>query len=250
MDWLIWCNTHYAAKPGGTGPNRLNFGLTRPQPAETLPKGNAPAQKPVLRPRAGQAGAAVSKGNGIYQLNTGWELTDNMAQLMGATAVFDEHYKSTGWHDAVVPGTVLTSLVAAGVYPDPYFGLNNMAITDSLCRKDWWYRTTFETPSGENGKMAWLTFGGINYKARVWLNGHYLGDIKGAFIRGTFKVSEYLKRSGRNVLLVQMLPPNNPGIPDEQSALSGMGKTEESLQLTGQLFCHRRLGLDTRHSRP
>jgi len=218
------------------GQPRLNFGLTRPQPAETLPKSNAPAQKPVLKPKSGILGSALAKGNATYQLNSGWELTDNMTQMLGTNSVFDVNYNTKGWHDAVVPGTVLTSLVAAGVYPDPYFGLNNLAITDSLCRKDWWYRTTFETPAGENGKMAWLTFGGINYKARVWLNGYHLGDIKGAFIRGTFNVSEYLKKSGRNVLLVQMLPPNNPGIPDEQSALSGMGKNGGVHTMDGPAF--------------
>ena len=30
-----------------------------------------------------------------------------------------------GWLPAVVPGTVLNSLVHDGVYPEPYYGLNN-----------------------------------------------------------------------------------------------------------------------------
>ena len=35
-----------------------------------------------------------------------------------------------GWLPAVVPGTVLTSLLANGRIPDPYFGLNNKKIPD------------------------------------------------------------------------------------------------------------------------
>ena len=33
----------------------------------------------------------------------------------------------------MVPGTVLTSLVGAGLYPDPYYGLDNLSIPDDLC---------------------------------------------------------------------------------------------------------------------
>jgi hypothetical protein len=42
-----------------------------------------------------------------------------------------------------VPGTVLTTLVDRGVYPDPTIGLNNMAIPESLSRQDYWYRSEF-----------------------------------------------------------------------------------------------------------
>ena len=34
-------------------------------------------------------------------------------------------YKAEGWATAIVPGTVLNSLVNNGVYPEPYYGLNN-----------------------------------------------------------------------------------------------------------------------------
>jgi len=215
---------------------QLNFGLSKPQAITTLPKGKAPLQTAVLKPRSGKAGQLTTVGNATYTLNSGWELTDDATRIVGNAALHSEAISSEGWYDAVVPGTVLTSLVAAGKYPDPYYGLNNMSITDSLCRKDWWYRTTFETPSSERGKLAWLCFNGINYKARVWLNGQHLGDIKGAFVRGKFNVTKHLKTNGRNVLLVQILPPHNPGIPDEQSALSGMGKNGGVHTLDGPTF--------------
>jgi len=41
-------------------------------------------------------------------------------------------YKSeVYWFPVRVPSTVLTGLVANGVYPDPYSGLNNMLIPDA-----------------------------------------------------------------------------------------------------------------------
>ncbi len=215
---------------------QLNFGLSKKQPVATLPKGKAPFQTAVEKTRSGKAGEATALGNANYRLASGWELTDDLTGLLGNKSLFTEAINTKGWYDAVVPGTVLTSLVAAGKYPDPYFGLNNMAITDSLCRKEWWYRTTFETPKNENGKLAWLCFNGINYKAKIWLNGHLLGDIKGAFTRSKFNVTDHLKTNGRNVLLVQIMPPHNPGIPDEQSALSGMGKNGGVHTLDGPTF--------------
>ncbi len=227
---LMLCGNHSVAQ------KQPNFGLSKKQPETTLPKGKAPFQTAVEKPRSGKAGEASALGNATYSITSGWELTDEPTHLLGNAAVFSEAINSKGWYDAVVPGTVLTSLVAAGKYPEPYFGLNNMAITDSLSRKDWWYRTTFETPNNEQGKLAWLCFNGINYKAKVWLNGHFLGDIKGAFIRGKFNVTNHLKTNGRNVLLVQMMPPHNPGIPDEQSALSGMGKNGGVHTLDGPTF--------------
>lgn len=215
---------------------QLNFGLSKKQSVTSLPQGKAPVQKPIERRRSGIKGHLTPSGNSVYSIESGWELTDNMTNLLGPVSVFNDAASSNGWSDAIVPGTVLTSLVASGKYSDPYFGLNNLSITDSLCRKDWWYRTTFETPVNEKDKLAWLLFNGINYKSNVWLNGKYLGSINGAFTRGLFNVSECLKSAGRNILLVQIIPPPNPGIPNEQSALAGMGKNGGIHTLDGPAF--------------
>jgi hypothetical protein len=55
-------------------------------------------------------------------------------------------FQSNGWYEATVPGTVLTTLIDRGVYPDPDYGLNNLAIPETLNKHDYWYRTEF-TPS-------------------------------------------------------------------------------------------------------
>ncbi|MFH7191580.1 glycosyl hydrolase 2 galactose-binding domain-containing protein, partial [Klebsiella pneumoniae] len=56
-------------------------------------------------------------------------------------------YDVSRWHVATVPGTVLTTLVDRGVYPDPGYGLNNMAIPEKLSRQAYWYRTQFRVPA-------------------------------------------------------------------------------------------------------
>jgi hypothetical protein len=40
-------------------------------------------------------------------------------------AISKTSYKTKDWYEAVVPGTVLTTLVKAGVYPEPLYGENN-----------------------------------------------------------------------------------------------------------------------------
>ncbi len=97
-------------------------------------------------------------------------------------------YNTGKWINATVPGTILTTLVNRGYYPDPLYGLNNLSIPDTLCRTDWWYRTVLPLPEGAENKKVQLLLNGINYKAEVWFNGSMVGTITGAFARGQFDI--------------------------------------------------------------
>ena len=138
-------------------------------------------------------------------------------------------------HVATVPGTVLTTLVDRGVYPDPDIGLNNMAIPESLSRQDWWYRSTFELPASTQGKRLELVFNGINYAGEIWVNGVQVGRTRGAFARGRFDVSSYLT-PGRNAIAVRVSPPPHPGIAHEQSMTAGVGENGGMQALDGPTF--------------
>ncbi len=127
-------------------------------------------------------------------------------------------------------------MVDRGIYPNPYYGLNNMAIPESLNQQDYWYRTEFPTPGAAHGRQLTLTFEGINYQADVWLNGHALGTIKGAFLRGIFDVTKDVRPEGENVLVVRIAPPPHPGIPQEQSILGGPGENGGLMELDGPTF--------------
>ncbi|HEY4417153.1 MAG TPA: beta galactosidase jelly roll domain-containing protein, partial [Verrucomicrobiae bacterium] len=123
------------------------------------------------------------------------------------------------WKTAVVPGTVLNSLVYDGVYPEPYFALNNAheknLIPDiSEVGRDfytYWFRTEFTLPESFVGRQVWLQLGGINYRAEVWLNGQKLGDLAGMFQRGLFNATDALHFSGTNALAVLVRPVDDPG---------------------------------------
>ena len=57
-------------------------------------------------------------------------------------------------------------MIDRGIYPDPYYGLNNMAIPEDLNKQDYWYRTEFTVPREADGRKLALTFEGINYAPR------------------------------------------------------------------------------------
>jgi len=211
-----------------------NVGLQERQPETDMPRSKAPLDIPVLKPRRDAQPEIVEAVDNTVLIQNGWELIEAEKLAVGGEVLTTTNVDTSDWYNATVPGTVLTSLVDAGVYPDPYYGLNNIAIPDDLCRKAWWYRTSFPRPSVAAGKQAFLVFQGINYRARVWLNGTKVGQIKGAFIRGQFEVSSLLEEE--NLLAVEILPPPHPGIPHEASEASPKGPNGGQLCLDGPTF--------------
>ena len=145
---------------------------------------------------------------------------------------FDAHQ----WYDATVPGTVLTTLVDQGIYPEPTYGLNNLAIPESLNRQDYWYRTEFTVPATPAARSPTIIFHGINYGAEVWLNGTRLGTIRGAFIRGSFDLAGLVRPGERAALAVRVSPVPHPGIPHEESLLAGAGPNGGSMCFDGPTF--------------
>lgn len=218
--------------------NKSNYGLSQPQEVNTLPKSLAsivmPQRKPKIKPKT----VLEVLPDRSYNIKAGWELISEKKINASGGYISTTKLDTKDWYNATVPGTVLTTLVDQGIYPDPYYGLNNLQIPDDLCRQNWWYRTEFESNEKNllNNKKAWLIFKGINYQADIWLNGHLLGKISGAFKRGRFDATDYLNPKGYNVLAVLIIPPQNPGIPHEESPSAGRGPNGGLLTTDGPTF--------------
>ncbi|HML65104.1 MAG TPA: glycoside hydrolase family 2 TIM barrel-domain containing protein [Dysgonomonas sp.] len=217
-------------------PGQLWTGLKQPQPQSELPKGKAPFQTSERVAKRNIPTALVPVQSGEWIISDGWEMTDGKTAMASNKSIFDPQYNTSAWYNATVPGTVLTTLVNQGVYADPYFGLNNMNIPESLSRTDWWYRCKFTVPKDIDGNQLRLLFNGINYKADIYLNGKSLGDMKGAFIRGEFNITDLVNKNGENILAVHVFPPHNPGIPHEQSMIAGQGLNGGVLSTDGPTF--------------
>jgi uncharacterized protein (DUF1778 family) len=210
------------------------IGLQEPQDPWTLPHAKTPPSAPVAKPLPSTV-ALNPKPDHVWTLGA-WRLAAAPGVGEGGAVLSQPGYKDAGWYAATVPGTVLTTLIDRGVYPDPDYGLNNMAIPESLARQDYWYRTTFTPPAETAGRRLTLTFKGINYAAEIWLNGVKLGGIKGAFIRGVFDVTSAIKPGQENVLAVRVAPPPHPGIPSEESIAYGPGENGGSMTIDGPTF--------------
>jgi exo-1,4-beta-D-glucosaminidase len=137
---------------------------------------------------------AILTAETATHLHEGWNLQSACKLQATGDAIASEGFSIEGWLKTAVPSTVLAAQAAAGVIPDPYYGLNLRQIPgtsypigknfsdlpmpqDSPYRCGWWYRKEFTAPAA-SGKQerAWLHFGGINYRADIWLNGKKIAD--------------------------------------------------------------------------
>lgn len=145
-------------------------------------------------------------------------------------------YKAEGWATAIVPGTVLNSLVNNGVYPEPYYGLNNK-ITSGLIPDlakvgrdfyTYWFRTEFDPVKKERGERIWMQIDGVNYRAEFWLNGKMVFNMAGMFRQESVDVTDYINSDKNNVLAVKVYPIDEPGVPrDGEDTAKEWGATSE-----------------------
>lgn len=66
-----------------------------------------------------------------------------------------------------------------------------------------WYRRTFGVPAGQEGKRVLLHFQAVDYVAKVWVNGEYVGRHEGGYSAFTFDISRFLKPGDANELVVK-----------------------------------------------
>ena len=217
------------------GQGKLNFGQTVRQLADDLPRSKFTQKDLERKVYQSIPGKLNLDEDGNFFLSGGWEMIEGYKLAGKRMSLWDIRTNASEWYNATVPGTVLTTLVEQSVYPDPYYGLNNLLIPDTLCRMDWWYRISFEVPQKNNISDYQIVLNGINYKADVWLNGYRLGTINGAFKRGIFPVTDLLNQNGLNTLAIHIFPPNNPGIPFEETK-DWFGGNGGALCLDGPTF--------------
>ena len=115
-------------------------------------------------------------------------------------------------------------MVDRGVYPDPDYGLNNLAIPEIAEQAGLLVSRASSRAPKRSGRRLTLTFDGINYKAAVWLNGQSLGEINGAFIRGIFDVTESETGRQTNVLAVRFRRRRIPGFRRSSRSRAGRGE--------------------------
>ena len=187
------------------------------------------------------ASSALAQSRAVpasLDLNSNWQLQDSAKVPDPAASVSSASYQSTGWLAATVPGTVLTSMVNDGIYPEPMYGENNREtiIPESLNKTSYWYRTTFTVPQNYAHHQIWIHFDGANFTSEVWVNGTQAGTIQGGFIRGRFDITSLVKPGSAAVLAVKVSPQPHPGVPHEHTISDGVGKNGGITAIDGPTF--------------
>ncbi len=172
------------------------------------------------------------------ELAAGWQLQYAAKVSAGAARISTAGFNTSGWYAATVPGTVLTSLVNDHVYPDPLYGENIRpnVIPESLAHSSYWYRTVIAVPKSYRRHRVWLNFEGINFSARVWVNGAEVGTIRGAFIRGIFDITADVKPGRPAVVAVLIAPQPHPGVPHVHTLRAGIGPNGGVSAMDGPTF--------------
>src|ERR1035437_7439674 len=175
----------------------------------------------------GWAAAPLDPTSSSMKLNQGWSIQSSADVRESGAAISAVGFDASQWYPATVPSTVLGALVQQRVYPEPGVGMNLREIPgttypkftpftdlqmppESPFRHSWWYRTEFKLPDEYKGKILWLGFDGVNYRANVWMNGHQVASS--AKMAGTWRLFEFdvtaAARPGEtNVLAVEVFPP-------------------------------------------
>ena len=185
-------------------------------------------------------------------LREGWALQSACKLRADGAVISTASFHPQGWYTVTVPSTVLAAQVAAGEFKQPYYATNLREIPgttypigqnfsnlpmpqDSPYRCGWWYRESFTVPAADRGRTLWLRFGGINYRANLWVNGRQIADdkqIAGAYRTYEFDVTRDLIPGRENTIAVETFAPTetdlginwvdwNPSPPDKDMGLWG-----------------------------
>ena len=148
-----------------------------------------------------------------------WKMLKASEAKATAEAMSMPGFATGSWMDAVVPGTVLRSLVYNKVYPDPYYGDNNKIGNNRIPDISkvgaefytYWFRTEFDVPESFKGKTVWLQPDGINYRADIWVNGNLVSTMAGMFRNDYVDVTDFVKVGQKNAIAVLVRPVDVPG---------------------------------------
>ncbi len=147
-------------------------------------------------------------------------------------------FKMDGWMDAVVPGTILTTLLHNKQIPDPFFGMNNNLIPDVFdTGRDYytyWFYNEFPAPEIREDQEVWLNFRGINYFADVFINGKRVNPNthQGMYLREKYLITPFLIKGKINKLAVWVAPPDPVGNATAGQGGDGMIGRNVTMQFT------------------
>lgn len=125
-----------------------------------------------------------------------------------------------------IPKSLYFSLYEAGILPHPYEGVYSK-LYHWVDEKVWYYRKKFILDKSDFKGNAFLSFDGVAYYCRVWVNGHLLGEHEGMFGGPVCDVVDFLNLNGENEITVEVKACNY----DIKDAFDGWNENGENTQI-------------------
>ena len=110
-------------------------------------------------------------------------------------------YKTT------LPKSLYFSLYEAGLLPHPYKSVNSKEY-HWVDEKIWYYKRCFSLDADEKYANAFLSFEGVSYYSRLWINGRLIGEHEGMFGGPIVDACEYLNLHGDNEIILEVKSAN------------------------------------------
>jgi len=165
-----------------------NGKMVRPYPADT-----PPAKPSALDTLTDRSRELSLDGEWLYATDPGNEGIRRQ--------YFSPAYDASQWKTMAVPSQWFVK------------GLNYNGVV--------WFRRTIQVPASFPGSVAKLNFGAVDYDARIWLNGVYVGRHIGAYTSFKMNVTSLLHKGASNLLVVRVDSPIDPGYEKEKTIIKG-----------------------------
>jgi len=196
--------------------------MTNKQRMECLLAGGVPDVRPSMS-TCGHDGIASTRQS--IELGGPWRFCPDPHRDGETTGFWRDDLTFPMWGEVPVP----SCFEAAGSYLDGYEG---------IC----WYRRSFAVPAAWMGGRAVLRFEAVNYRARVWLNGKFLGEHRDGFLPFQFAVGDIVRCDSANLLAVAVDNSHHDGdVPGMHVGWRGFGGIirEVLLEMTSMVHLDR-----------
>ncbi len=169
---------------------------------------------------------------------TQWELTGSYAGFWDFGRSMELNMKLKGfmpWVPASVPGSVHWDLQRNGIIPDPYWNTNALAC-EWVSERDWLYRAELEIDEDWRGRKIRLVCEGIDYSAKIRVNGKFIAEHTGMFTPAVMDITPHVNPGKRNTVLI--------GVKKSPDGVGQLGYTSEVAHLKSRFsykwdFCPR-----------
>lgn len=175
-----------------SGP-RMNALLLDGKPINPIPEGSPKVAPSILDTLRDKAKGRSLDGPWLYKLDPGNQGVQSN--------YFAADYDVSGWKTMSVPSQwYVQGIDYAGVV---------------------WFRRDLDVPADFPGAVAELCFDGVDYDARVWVNGRSVGRHIGAHSMFKLDATAALRKGARNTIMVRVDSPIDPGFTGRKTLPKG-----------------------------